>query len=163
MQAPAGYSRLQIALHWAVAILIAAQFLFHDGIAAAWRALVRGAEATFGATAALHVWGGLLIGALVLWRLALRASRGAPAAPAGEPAALRRTAAFVHAALYALILAIAGTGAAAWFGAVRGATELHEALTAALLAVTGLHVAAALLHGAILRTGVLARMIRPAA
>lgn len=163
MQAAAGYSRLQIALHWAVALLIAAQFLFHDGISAAWRALMRGAEATFGTTAALHVWGGVLIGALVLWRLALRATRGAPPPPAGEPTALRRAAAVVHATLYAVILAIAGTGAAAWFGGLRDAAEIHEALTTALLVLTGLHVGAAVLHGAVLRTGVLARMVRPGA
>jgi cytochrome b561 len=146
-----------------VALLIGAQFLFHDGIAAAWRALMRGAEATIGATAALHVWSGVLIGALVLWRIALRATRGAPQAPAEEPAALRRAAAVVHTALYAITLVIAGTGAAAWFGGLRDAAEVHEALTTALLVLTGVHVAAALFHGAVLRTGVLARMIRPAA
>jgi cytochrome b561 len=49
----------------------------------------------------------------------------------------------------------------AWFGAVRDAGEVHEALTTALLAVTGLHVAAALFHQFVLKTDVLVRMRRP--
>jgi cytochrome b561 len=107
MQAPAGYSRLQIALHWAVALLIAAQFLFHDGIAAAWRALVRGAEAAFGATAALRRTATFVHAALHALILAI-AGTGAAAWFGGV-----RGASELHEALTAALLAVTSLHVAA--------------------------------------------------
>ena len=45
------YSAAQMALHWAVAVLVAAQFLFNAPISEAWRAMA----------------GGLLVGAIATW------------------------------------------------------------------------------------------------
>ena len=161
MSTPTGYSRLQIGLHWLVALLIAAQFLLNEEMGAAFRALMRGETAAFSPLVAAHVWGGVLIGALVLWRLALRATRGAPPPPETEHAALRLAAAATHWTLYALLAIIVASGAAAWFGGVRDAGEVHEVMTTLLLVVTGLHVAAALFHQFVLKTDVLTRMRRP--
>ena len=47
MTKPQGYSRLQIALHWAVAALIVMQVLLSDGIKDAYRDILRGAWKTF--------------------------------------------------------------------------------------------------------------------
>jgi cytochrome b561 len=161
MPSPAGYSRLQIALHWAVALLIAAQFLFNEEMGGAFRALMRGEAPTTGPLVAAHVWGGILIGALVLWRLALRAARGAPPPPEADHPGLRAAATVTHWTLYALLAVIVASGAAAWFGSIRDAGEVDETLTTALLALTGLHVAAALFHQFVLKTDVLVRMRRP--
>jgi cytochrome b561 len=127
----------------------------------AFRALIRGEDLTTGPLVAAHVWGGVLIGGLVLWRLALRATRGAPPPPEADHPALRLTAAVTHWTLYAVLAVLVASGAAAWFGSVRDAGEVHEALTTALLAVTGFHVAAALFHQFVLKTDVLVRMRRP--
>lgn len=53
---------------------------------------------------------GLLVPPLVLWRLWLRARRGRPAEDGGIPAWQRRAAAFGHAALYVLLLAVPALG-----------------------------------------------------
>lgn len=163
MSAPLGYSRRQIALHWIVGGLIAAQFLFGEAMGSAWRAVRKGEAFGFDPMVALHVALGAAVLALILWRLALRAVRGAPTPPAEEPLAMRRAARFAHAALYALAAALPITGAAAWFGGVVAAGEIHEALTTLLIVLVGLHVAAVAYHRFVLRTDVLARMLRPSA
>lgn len=83
-----GYSLAQISLHWIIALLVLAQFLNDDAIGAAWRAIRRGAaEVPGGVLVTAHVVAGIAILALVLWRLGLRLTRGAPPAPPTSPRA----------------------------------------------------------------------------
>jgi len=42
MTTPESYSRAQVALHWITVMLIAGQYLLHDGIEAAWHARLDG-------------------------------------------------------------------------------------------------------------------------
>lgn len=159
MPNPPAYSRLQIVLHWLVFVLIAAQFVLHDGIKAAWEAIEDGTPAPeFDPTVPLHVFGGLAVLALVVWRLVLRARRGVPPAPAAMGAGLKRLSGAAHLALYAVTAAMVLTGGAAWFGGIEAAAEVHETLRVALLALIGLHVAAALWHQFWLRDNLMARM-----
>lgn len=160
---PQGYSRAQIALHWAVFLLLVSQYLLEDGISSAWRAYRRGEEAGFDLTVPLHVFGGIAILLLVLWRVALRLRRGAPALPAGGNPMLDRIAGITHLALYALLLALPVSGALAWFGGLTQPSEVHEAMTTALLIVSGLHILGALYHQFVLRDGLMERMKRPLA
>ncbi|MCV2868369.1 cytochrome b/b6 domain-containing protein [Defluviimonas sp. WL0002] len=159
---PAGYSRVQIALHWAVLVLLLPQYLFEDGIKGAWRAYRRGQEAGFDPTVPMHVFGGLAILLIVAWRIAIRMRRGAPALPPGGKPVLDRFAGLTHLALYALLLALPITGAAAWFGGLTELGEVHEVLKTALLILSGLHVLAAVYHQFVLRDGLMERMKRPA-
>ena len=76
MPSPKGYTRLQIALHWGVALLIVQQYLFKDAIAAAWDATTKGLETTFNPLVLGHVAGGALVMLFALWRLSIRARRG---------------------------------------------------------------------------------------
>jgi len=89
MTSPAGYSATQIALHWAVAALVAAQFIFHDWISDAWDMRRAGDTHSFHPLILTHVAGGGLIAILVAWRLVLRLRRGAPPPPANQPAPLK--------------------------------------------------------------------------
>jgi cytochrome b561 len=155
------YSLPQILLHWIVALLVLAQILNDDAIARAFRALRRDPAAVPGALAQAHVWIGVAILLLVVWRLALRFTRGVPPPPAGEPAVLRFLAITTHLLLYGILLALPLTGIAAWFGGIRPAADLHETLKLPLLALVALHVAGALYQGAIRRSDVLARMFSP--
>uniref|UniRef100_UPI0039E47C58 cytochrome b n=1 Tax=Phaeovulum sp. TaxID=2934796 RepID=UPI0039E47C58 len=82
MTEPKGYSAAQIWLHWVVAGLIVLQFTLNGAMARAWNAFEKGEQIAFNPMVALHVFGGILILALVAWRLALRARRGAPPPPA---------------------------------------------------------------------------------
>jgi cytochrome b561 len=155
------YSLPQILLHWIVALLVLAQILNDDAIARAFRALRRDPDAVPGALAQAHVWIGVAILLLVLWRLVLRLVRGAPPPPADEPAVLRFVAAATHLLLYGILLALTFSGIAAWFGGVRPAAGLHETLKLPLLALVALHVAGAFYQQFVRRSGVFARMLSP--
>ena len=163
MTEPTGYSRPQIRLHWIVALLIVPQFVLHDGISAAWRALGQGQELpALDPLVPLHVLGGVLIAALVLWRIVLRSRRAAPALPEAEHPALKFAAKLTHAGLYALLLGLPLSGAAAWFGGVRAAGDAHEVMKTLLLALVALHVVGALYHQFVLKDGLMQRMKRAA-
>lgn len=159
MPAPTAYSRTQIVLHWIVFVLIAAQFVLHDGIKDAWRAILRGTPAPdFDPTVPLHVFGGIAVLALVVWRLVLRARRGVPALPAGMSAGQQRLSGAVHLGLYAVTVVMVLTGGAAWFAGIEAAAEVHETLRVALLALIAVHVVAALWHQFWLRDNLMSRM-----
>lgn len=158
MASPTGYSRPQIILHWAVALLILLQFVLSDAIGDAFRAAMRGTEIAFNPLIAQHVIGGFLILALVAWRLGLRLTRGAPQPPEKEHPALKLAAHVAHWAFYGLMILLPVSGAVAWFGLVGPAAEAHEVLKAVLMLLVVLHVAAALFHQFVLKTNIMARM-----
>lgn len=160
MTAPQGYSRTQITLHWVVMILVALQFLLHDGIADAYdRAQETGVYAM--STAVIgHIAGGALILLLTCWRLILRHDRGTPPPPEGEPAAFRRAGHLAHLALYAVMIALAVTGALAWGGRIEAAGAAHEALKTLLLVLILAHLGAVAMHQLVWKTGILGRMMR---
>jgi len=160
MPAPAGYSRLQIALHWVAALLILQQYLFHDAISKAWEAMGRGIAVAFDPMVMAHVAGGALVLLAVVWRLSIRVRRGAPPVE-GDSAVQRLVAGLTHLGLYALMVLMPVSGAMAWFGGVEAAAAGHNLLKVLLLALIALHVAGALYHQFILHDGVMNRMRRP--
>ena len=141
--------------------LIAAQFVFHESMVDAWEAFREGAEAAFDPLVAAHVFGGILVGALMLWRLALRVTRGAPAAPAHEPQPLRIAAAVGHWAFYLIVLVMVASGLAAWFGGIGNAAEVHETLKPVLLLLVAVHGGAVVYHRGVLKQSVMQRLVRP--
>ncbi|MBS0125669.1 cytochrome b [Thetidibacter halocola] len=163
MRQPSGYSATQIGLHWVVAVLVAAQFVLHDGISSAWDAYTKGQDVAFSPVVFAHVAGGVLILALVLWRLALRLSRGAPPPPENEPAPLKTLSHVAHWGFYGLMAGMTLTGGLAWFGGVAQAAQAHNVLKVALLALIVLHVLAVPFHRVVLKNNVMLRMIRPGA
>jgi cytochrome b561 len=163
MNSPAGYSRTQIALHWIVVALVAAQYVFKDAIAHAWMAWQQELPFAFDPRILAHVVVGQLILVLIGWRLVLRMQRGAPQSPQDEPAPMRGIAKLSHAGFYVILAALAVTGAAAWFGDIVPAAMAHHVLKTVLLALVVLHVLAALFHHVVLKTNVMWRMIQPEA
>lgn len=158
-----GYSRLQMALHWIVAVLVAFQFLAHDGIEDSWRAYLRSDMPPAGAAVLtyLHIASGVLVLLLVVLRIVLRVTRGAPAPPADEPYLLKLVAEAVHGSIYLLLLALPISGAVAWFLGVEIAADAHELMQTLLLAAIVLHISGALFQHFIFRSQVLMRMLRP--
>lgn len=161
MKRPNGYSRSQIALHWVVFFLIALQFLLHEPIAEAWGQIVEGRTPDFDPVVAAHVFGGIVILVLALWRIVLRRTHGAPQPPETEPALLRRAAHVGHMALYGLMILMPLSGAVAWFGGLEAAGEAHEAMKPLMLGLIAIHVLATLWHQFWLRDNLLERMKRP--
>ncbi|QQA43014.1 cytochrome b [Pelagovum pacificum] len=150
-----GYSRQQIALHWAVVVLVGFQFVAHDGMEHAWR------DGTTGLGAIAHVAVGLTVLVLMLVRLAIRLRRGAPPPPESDKSIFRIAADVTHWAFYALLMLIPLSGALAWFGGLEAPAEGHEVMGNLLLAVIALHAFAAVFHKHITGTRVLDRMVYP--
>lgn len=160
MSKPTGYSRVQIALHWFMAIVIIIQFVLHDAIVAAWQAIERGETPVLSLVAWAHIWCGTLILALGLWRLALRIKRGAPALPEKEHPVLKVLAHLTHWLLYTLMILMPLSGLATWYGGSATADFVHTTLKIPLIILVLLHFAAALFQQFYLRTGLITRMMR---
>lgn len=160
-KSPAGYTRLQIVLHWVVFLLVALQFVLHEGIAEAWDIIEDGGVFTPSPLVFAHVAGGVLIGLFVLWRIAIKAKRGAPALPEDEPPMLKLAAHLTHLGLYVLLLLAVVSGGMAWFGGIEAAAEVHELFKALILLLVALHVGGALYQQFVLKSDIMARMKRP--
>ncbi len=160
--APSAYSRIQIVLHWTVAVLILAQYLFSEGIERAWRAFARGQEASASdlPLAYMHATFGVAVLVLAAARLWLRATHGVPPLPADDPAPLKLLAHVTHGLIYLLIFIIPFSGAAAWFLGIKGAIGVHLIGKTVLMFVVALHIAGALVQHFFFRTNVLRRMTR---
>lgn len=156
---PHSYLKAQIALHWLVAALVVAQFISSAGIEAAWRAWRSTGTAEPSIAAQMHVWMGIIIFVLALWRIALRFAHGAPPLPDSDPAPLRLLARVTHFALYALILLVPLSGFGAWFGGAEQAAAGHRLTKNLLFFVVLLHVTGALVQHFWFRTDVLRRML----
>lgn len=154
-----GYSRAQISLHWAVALLVIYQLLFSDGMSEVWRSFRQSGVTTMTLAAWMHIIFGMLVLAFGLWRLALRGTRGVPAGPAGESRLIRLAGAAGHWALYALMLAMPITGLLAWYGGFTSLGGLHgDILKLLLIVMIALHLVAALWHQFALKDNLLNRM-----
>lgn len=159
MSAISGYSRLQIGLHWAIALLIGVQLYNHEGMEGAWRDLQKGQP--FDADAAqIHVLVGLAVLLLVIVRVVVRLRRGAPELPPNGNPFLDKVAMATHLLLYGLMLLVPLMGIAAWFLGISIAAGIHGALFAVLMGLIILHTIAALYHQYVLKDGLIRRMIR---
>lgn len=161
---PAGYTATQILLHWAIAALIVLQLVIGEDIKPAYQAFSRGsapaADDLFNAN--IHVYVGLAVLVLAVWRLAIRLQRGVPVAPPEESAALKWVAAATHFLLYLFIFGMPITGALAWYFSFGTMAEIHELAKPVIIVVVGLHAAAALWQHFFVKSDVLVRMLRPA-
>ena len=76
---------------------------------------------------------------------------------------MQQAAVWGHRLLYVLMLAVPALGAAAWYGGIEDAGEVHELAGNALMIVALGHAAVALWHQYVRRDGTLTRMLRPGA
>lgn len=163
------------ALHWSIVVLV----LVMAGLGLVMVELPN--TASTARLYALHKSIGLSILALMLLRLAWRLHAGAPPALGGTPPWQARAAAFTHAALYGLLIAMPLSGWAInsssgfplrWFGLFRVpqfggrddalnalAKGWHEALFWTLVVLALAHAAAAVWHHLFQRDATLARML----
>ncbi len=159
--APAGYSRLQIVLHWTIAALIVFQLFVNDGMEQAFDDRMDGDLVEDGPAALLHIAVGVTILLLAIVRLGVRLTRGAPPPHDDKPAVINWLGYATHALLYAFILAMPATGAIAWFGGSEFSAELHEFARLILIPLILLHAAGAFAEHFLFRNDTLLRMLRP--
>jgi cytochrome b561 len=169
------YGRVAACLHWAIGALLLAEIAFGlllDEIAP------RGTPAR-GGVINLHKSFGIVLGVLVLVRIAWRLGHAAPPWPATMSARRQRAARLGHLALYACMLVAPLAGylgsnfsrhGVRFFGAVLPPwgpdwpaayaflVGLHDASTYLLLALILGHVAMALKHAIVERDGIFARI-----
>ena len=155
---PKTYSKTQVALHWMVLLLVLFQIFLHDDILRIWTGRMDGTLPNE-VTSNLHVVVGLLIFALVVWRLVLRLRRGVPALPSSEHPALKLVASATHILFYVLLLGMPISGSVAWFFGVNVAAQAHSMAGKILLALILLHALAALAQHFWFKTDVLKRML----
>jgi cytochrome b561 len=171
---PKAYAPLQVVLHWMMAILIVATF--SGGFYVAGLSL---SPAKF-RYLAWHKWGGVLVLLLLVLRILIRVSRGAPALPTHMGRIERLMAHGGHLALYGLMLAVPMAG---WLmSSAKGIpvvlfarwplpdlvdadpaladslARLHPLLAYTLAALVLVHVLAALKHHYLDKDGLLTRM-----
>lgn len=157
-QTRSGYSHLQIALHWIVAILIFGAFFTHEDMGDALEDRIElGLTGLEGAT--LHTILGGLAFAFILVRLIIRWRTGAPE-PHGSPM-VQLAATWGHRLLYVLMIAAPLLGAITWYGKIEDLGGLHEVVGKALMIVAVGHLLMALLHQALWADGTLMRMFKP--
>ncbi|MEL6644775.1 MAG: cytochrome b [Pseudomonadota bacterium] len=160
MDASPGYSRTQIILHWLVAILILVTYVSGDDMGQVLRERVQ-SGATGIEDNTNHVWLGGAVFVLVLIRLIVRLRHGAPSHAPGNPAWLDLAATLGHRLLYALMLIVPALGAAAWYGGVEAAGDLHETLANVFMIIILGHGLAAIGHEIFRSDGTLQRMFVP--
>ncbi len=157
-----GYTRTQIILHWAIALLVAFQFIGSEAISDLVETvgLTASSAETIPLIVRAHVLAGLLTFALVLVRVFMRFTKGAPALPKEETAIMKMAAHATHGILYLALLLMPVSGALAWFGQVELADTMHLTLKFVLLGFVVLHIAAALYHQFVLKNGLIKRMMK---
>jgi cytochrome b561 len=150
-----GYSRLQIAHHWVVAILIPLAWLSAEGAEQALDAVEKGTAPGF----VPHVAFGFAVLALVLMRLILRLTRGVPAAP-GAPGSFEVLAAtWGHRLIYLLTIAVPLGGVSIWFFGMDNG-DVHGRFANVLMILVLGHALMALYHQYVVKDGLLRRMMR---
>lgn len=158
---PTGYSPLQIALHWAILLLIAVNYFTGEYMTRAFDGFYEEQADATSWQSSVHVWFGTAILLLVAVRFVVRLVNGAPP-HAEETSGLMILAGKVnHALLYVLLVAVPVLGLLAWFGGLTGLGDYHVLLMNLMLVLAGLHAAAAIFHQYVMKDGLLMRMVRP--
>ena len=158
---PAGYSALQILLHWFIAALVAFQLLFGESMGEVEEAAERGSSVSGEDQwlADAHYWVGIVILLAAALRLFIRLSRGAPApVDTGWSARLANLA---HAAFYVLLIAMPITGLMAVYVSEE-IGEFHSIGKPVFIILIILHVVGAVYHQLTSDKGVMKRMMSPA-
>jgi cytochrome b561 len=158
----AGYSVLQIGLHWLIAALVLFQLFFGESMTHAVDAVAEGTSASpFDARFAnLHYWFGIAILALVGVRLIVRLMRGVPPAHPETPYWTDVLARLAHGLFYVLLVGVPVTGLLGYY--VEGPYgDIHAWAKPVFIGLIAVHAAAALYHQFLKRDGTLTRMLKP--
>jgi len=157
-----GYSALQIALHWGVALLVLFQLIFGESMTTVVDAAEEGnvVSSLDQTLANAHYWVGISILVLVFLRLAVRLVQGAPAAK-GPKNWMTVAAGAAHLAFYVLLAVVPVTGLLAIYMSDEYA-DIHELAKPAFIVLIAAHAGAALFHHFVLKDGILKRMLVPA-
>jgi cytochrome b561 len=155
------YSRLQITIHWTIAVLIVLQLTINGDIQAAFAQRLASGDMTASAGAMVHIVVGISILALALVRLGLRLVRDVPASPPGNSSVVNFLSHATHLLLYGFLFLMPITGLAAWLLGLEWAATLHELGRLVLIPAIFLHITGVVVEELVLDNRILKRMLRP--
>jgi len=158
-----GYAAPQILMHWVIVLLVMVQLVVAESMTETVDALEEGGQvaASVATGASIHYWVGIAILALMLVRLGMRLTFGAPVHAPGSPPAQNLAANIVHGALYVVLLAAPISGLVAYYD-LADVGHVHALVRPILLILVLLHIAGALFNQFVRKDGTLMRMFRPA-
>ncbi|NGN44947.1 cytochrome b [Mesorhizobium sp. CGMCC 1.15528] len=170
------YSPIQKTLHWVLFILVLALYGLTYG-----NSLFQRDDPNRALAQWLHISFGLLLAGLVIWRVVMRLSRGAPNLPPSMTGMEKVLAKAAHLALYALLFTIPVLGivltwfrgdSVSFFGLLsvpapfspdrdiaRSIKAIHGLCANGLLILVGIHALAALWHHFVRKDDILKRML----
>lgn len=154
------YHTRQLVAHWSIVFLVAMQFLMNKGMQEGFWNGVEGTGPVLNGGVITHAMGGSLILAIMLYRLWLRRTHGAPPPPETLPTILQKVSRYNHYAFYGVLIAMPIFGWLAivtlwaWVGIAHAVTGWL------LLALIVLHFSGAMYH-AFKKDGVVGRIAQP--
>ena len=154
------YSAAQKALHWSTVLLIIGLWWTSRAVLRTHEIHLIGHHVDEGDLFQhkLHVYGGVLMLALVAARLVLRYRLGTPSLPPAIPGWSAKAAKLAYFLIYSTLTGLTLTGLVTtylWFGM----STAHRALVYGLYGLITLHISAVLLHDVFHRAGLLWRML----
>ena len=158
----AGYSLLQILLHWVIAGLVIFQLYFGESMTAAVDAVANGSNASpfDHQVASLHYWFGIAILALVAVRLVVRLIQDVPALVITTHPWTDLAARVAYGLFYVLLAAVPITGLLGYY--VEGPFgDIHVWARPVFIGLIAIHAAAAVYHQFWVKDGTLSRKLRP--
>lgn len=155
------WTKLHIALHWLVVVLIVGQFLDSESMVSLFDGSVDGTavDSTTRLFGYLHMTTGIVVFAAICARIWDRRVHGCPPHPSGEPNWAAKLAAITQTLLYVTLLAMPIAGLVTWLTENGQLGDLHVLAAKALLGLLALHVAGALANHFWFKTDVLRRMM----
>lgn len=160
-EAPTRWTRLNIALHWLIVVLVTVQYFIGDWMYDFFEGGLEGKamDSTTVALGYLHMAVGLLILLAALLRIWDRFTHGRPAPQANEPNWAVVLARVSHFALYALLVVMPIAGLTAWLLGNEWIGGQHALASKVLLGIIALHVLGALANHFWFKTDALRNMM----
>jgi len=159
---PAGWSRLNVALHWLIVVLIIVQYLESEFMVSLWDGTLEGK--TVSSTTTILGWTHIVLGSTILAAAVLRLLdrfliHGRPPHSEGDPTWALWLAKVTHALIYTVLIVMPILGLTAWFTGNDTLAGYHTFLWTPLLVLIGVHIAGALAQHFVFRSDALRRMV----
>ena len=154
------YHTRQLLAHWTIVMLVAMQFLMNAGMQTAFAQSVEAGRIVMHGGIISHAMGGTFILGIMLYRLWLRRTHGAPPPPSTLPPVLQKVSRATHYAFYVVLIAMPLAGWLAWLTLWGWVGTVHGLTALLLLLLIVMHAAGAFWH-AFKRDGTIARILQP--